>query len=277
MQHANAGRRDLHGRVAVVTGASSGIGRATAIALAAQGARVLVNHRAGGDSQARAAAVVEDIQRAGGTAVTSAADVSRESDVERLFDDAARRYGRLDILVSNAGIEHPSPIADMSLSDWRQVIDTNLTGAFLCAREAVRRFRDNPADAARQGLCLGNIIFMSSVHEVIPWAFQANYAASKGGVSLLMKSLAQELAPEKIRVNAIAPGAIRTAINQPAWGTPQALESLLRLIPYGRIGEPEDVARAAAWLASDDSDYVTGTTLFVDGGMTLYPEFRGAG
>ncbi|MGE8612870.1 MAG: glucose 1-dehydrogenase [Achromobacter veterisilvae] len=268
---------DLQGRVALVTGASSGIGRAIAIALAEAGARVVVNHRAGGDSQARAAVVVEDIQRLGGHAVAAAADISREAEVDHLFEQAARHFGRLDILVNNAGIEHPSPIADMTLDDWRRVIDVNLTGHFLCARAAARAFETQPADPARQGLAQGNILFISSVHEVIPWAFQVNYAASKGGVSLLMKSLAQELAPARIRVNSIAPGAIRTAINRPAWDTPDSLANLLKLIPYGRIGEPEDVARAALWLVGDASDYVTGTTLFVDGGMTLYPEFRGAG
>lgn len=273
MQHTT----ELHGRVAVVTGASSGIGRATAIGLAQAGARVVVNHRAGGDSQARGAAVVESIQRSGGTAVAAAADISRESDVDHLFDQAVQHFGRVDILVNNAGVEHPSPIADMTLADWQRVIDVNLTGHFLCARAAARAFKTQPPDPARQKRSVGNILFISSVHEVIPWAFQVNYAASKGGISLLMKSLAQELAPDRIRVNSIAPGAIRTAINQPAWDTPQALAKLLELIPYGRIGEPEDIAQAAVWLAGDASDYVTGTTLFVDGGMTLYPEFRGAG
>ena len=273
MQHAT----ELRGRVAVVTGASSGIGRATAIGLAAAGARVVVNHRTGGDSQARAAVVVEAIQRNGGTAVAAAGDISREAEVDHLFEQATRHYGRVDILVNNAGIEHPSPVADMTLADWQRVIDVNLTGHFLCARAAARAFQAQSADPSRDGLARGNILFISSVHEVIPWAFQVNYAASKGGLSMLMKSLAQELAPARIRVNSIAPGAIRTAINQPAWNTPESLAKLLQLIPYGRIGEPEDVARAAVWLAGDASDYVTGTTLFVDGGMTLYPEFRGAG
>ncbi|MBO9331491.1 sugar dehydrogenase [Achromobacter pulmonis] len=268
---------DLQDRVALVTGASSGIGRATAIALAQAGARVVVNHRAGGDSQARAAAVVEAVQRLGGQAVAAAADISREAEVEHLFEQAVRHYGRVDILVNNAGIEHPAPVADMTLADWKRVIDVNLTGHFLCARAAARAYESQPADPARKGLSRGNILFISSVHELIPWAFQVNYAASKGGLSMLMKSLAQELAPARIRVNSIAPGAIRTAINRPAWDSPESLARLLKLIPYGRIGEPEDVARAAVWLAGDASDYVTGTTLFVDGGMTLYPEFRGAG
>jgi glucose 1-dehydrogenase len=267
---------DLSGRVAIVTGANSGIGRGVALELARAGAKVVVNHRPNQDSEERGKAVVQDITKAGGQAVAVAADISREDDVEQLFRAASHHFQDIDILVNNAGIEQPAPIQDMTLAQWQKVIDINLTGQFLCARAAARAFLNRtpkpPADAAA-----GKIIFISSVHEVIPWAFQSNYAASKGGVSLLMQSLAQELAPMKIRVNSVAPGAIRTPINAPAWNTPEALASLLKLIPYGRIGEPEDVARAVAWLASDDSDYVTGSTLFVDGGMTLYPEFRGAG
>ncbi|MBV7484560.1 glucose 1-dehydrogenase [Bordetella sp. BOR01] len=267
---------DLSGRVAIVTGANSGIGKGIALELAAAGARVVVNHRPNEDSARRAAQVVDAISGAGGAAVAAAADISREDDVEQLFRAAQDHFQGIDILVNNAGIEQPAAIQDMTLAQWQQVIDVNLTGQFLCARAAARAFLNRqpkpPADAAA-----GKIIFISSVHEVIPWAFQANYAASKGGVSLLMQSLAQELAPMKIRVNSVAPGAIRTPINAPAWNTPESLASLLKLIPYGRIGEPDDVARAVAWLASDDSDYVTGSTLFVDGGMTLYPAFRGAG
>ena len=266
----------LQGRVALVTGASSGIGRAVAIALAAAGARVAVNHRAPGDSAARAAEVVAEIEGAQGTAMAIQADVSQEAEVERMFHAVQHRYGPLDILVNNAGIEQPAPIEAMTLDEWKRVIDVNLTGQFLCARTAARAFlARTPAPPAKGAA--GNIVFISSVHDVIPWAFQVNYAASKGGISMLMKSLAQELAPRRIRVNAISPGAIRTPINKEAWDTDEALEKLLKLIPYGRIGEPEDIGNAAVWLASDASDYVTGTTLYVDGGMTLYPEFRGAG
>ena len=267
---------DLSGKVAIVTGANSGIGKGVALELAAAGARVVVNHRPNEDSARRAAEVVQAIKQAGGAAVAGPADISREDDVERLFGIAQERFQGLDILVNNAGIEQPAPVQDMTLEQWQRVIDVNLTGQFLCSRAAVRSFLKQhpspPADTAA-----GAIVFISSVHEVIPWAFQANYAASKGGVSLLMQSLAQELAPMKIRVNSVAPGAIRTPINAPAWNTPESLAQLLKLIPYGRIGEPVDVARAVAWLASDSADYVTGHTLFVDGGMTLYPGFRGAG
>jgi glucose 1-dehydrogenase len=202
--------------------------------------------------------------------------VSDEREVEAMFAAFRAHFGALDILVANAGIQRDSPVAKMTLDDWRTVIDVNLTGQFLCARAAIRAFRAR-GDSPPRSRALGKIICMSSVHEVIPWACRVNYAASKGGVMLMMKSLAQEVSRERIRVNAIAPGAIRTPINREAWETPKALAKLLKLIPYGRIGEPEDVARAALWLASDDSDYVTGTTLFVDGGMTLYPAFRGEG
>jgi glucose 1-dehydrogenase len=262
--------RPLEGQVALVTGGSSGIGAGVAVALAAAGAAVGVNYASSAEG---AAAVVDEIERAGGTAVALQANVSCEEQVQAVFRGLLDRFGRLDILVANAGIQKDAAFADMTLDQWRTVLDINLTGQFLCAREAVRIFdrqgRDPEGSAAA-----GKIICMSSVHEVIPWAGHVNYAASKGGIMLMMKSLAQEVASRGIRVNGIAPGAIQTDINRAAWETPEALQRLLALIPYGRIGQPEDVARAAVWLASDASDYVTGTTLFVDGGMTLYPGFR---
>ncbi len=258
---------------AIVTGASSGIGLAVAEALANAGAAVVVNYRSHADD---AEQLVGRIQSQGGRALAVEADVSQEEDVVRLFDAAVEAFGRIDLLVSNSGVQKDAAIADMSIEDWNTVIDINLTGQFLCAREAVRRFRAQPADG-RPARSAGTIIAMSSVHEVIPWAGHINYASAKGGVRMLTRSLAQEVASDKIRVNAIAPGAIKTPINKEAWDSQEALDKLLRLIPYGRIGEPEDVARAAVWLASDDADYVTGTTLFVDGGMSLYPEFRDNG
>jgi glucose 1-dehydrogenase len=201
--------------------------------------------------------------------------VSKESDVQTMFSTLIAAFGRLDILVANAGLQRDAAVTEMTLDQWQAVIDVNLTGQFLCAREGIKQFlaqRASPHSKAR-----GKIICMSSVHEVIPWAGHVNYAASKGGIMLLMKSLAQEVAEKKIRVNGIAPGAIKTNINKSVWSDPEQARQLLKLIPYGRIGEPEDIAKAAVWLASDESDYVTGTTLFVDGGMTLYPEFREGG
>jgi glucose 1-dehydrogenase len=265
--------RSLKDQTALVTGASGGIGRAIAMALGAAGAAVGVNYRS---DRAGAESAVNEIAAKGADAVAFHADVSDERDVEAMFAAFLERFGTLDILVANAGIQRDAPIAEMTLADWRAVIDVNLTGQFLCARAAIRAFRARK-HAPPPSRALGKIICISSVHEVIPWAYRANYAASKGGLMLLMKSLAQEVAAERIRVNSIAPGAIRTDINRAAWDTPAALEALLELIPYGRIGEPDDVARAAVWLASDESDYVTGTTLFVDGGMTLYPGFEGEG
>lgn len=263
----------LKGQVALVTGASSGIGAAVAEALAQAGAAVVINYHAhAGPAQALA----QHIADAGGRAVAAGADVGDEAAVERLFAAAVDAFGRLDILVANSGLQRDAAFADMTLAQWNEVLQTNLTGQFLCARAAVRQFR-------RQGVCAGisraagKIIHMSSVHELIPWAGHVNYAASKGGVNLLMRSLAQEVAAERIRVNAIAPGAIATAINRSVMQTPQGRERVLQLIPYGRIGEVEDVARAALWLASDASDYVVGTTLFIDGGMALYPAFRDNG
>lgn len=262
----------LDHRSALVTGASSGIGRAIAEELGRCGVAVGVNYYSGRD---QAEEVVRGIEAAGGRAFAMAGDVSKPEDCHAMIEAVASRFGRLDILVANAGIQRDAPFTELTLADWQRVIDTNLTGAFLCAQEAVRRFRSQPP--APGAKARGNIIFINSVHQVIPWAGHVNYAASKGGMKLLMESLAQEVAHEKIRVNAIAPGAIKTPINRPAWSEETALAALLELIPYGRIGEPEDVGRAAAWLASDQSDYVVGTTLFIDGGMTLYPSFREGG
>jgi glucose 1-dehydrogenase len=263
----------LKGQSALVTGGSSGIGAAIVRSLAMAGAKVAINYHSGHEA---AEAMASEIKASGGEAFAIEADVSDESAVDAMIEATAERFGRLDILVANSGLQKDAPFRDLSLEDWRRVIDVNLTGQFLSCRAAVRRFaaQDERPDLSK---ARGKIICMSSVHEVIPWAGHVNYAASKGGIMLMMKSLAQEVAPDRIRVNSIAPGAIRTPINRDAWETEEALRKLLTLIPYGRIGEPEDVARATVWLASDESDYVTGTTLFVDGGMTLYPGFADNG
>ena len=259
----------LLGQKALVTGANSGIGKATAIALGQAGADVVVNYVSGED---HADAVVGEIRRSGAKAYAHKADVSQEEQVQEMFRRMLEELGTIDVLVNNAGLQRDAPFHEMTFAQWNTVIGVNLTGQFLCAREAVRHFLQRDV-VSRVSCAAGKIIFMSSVHEIIPWAGHANYAASKGGVMLLMKSLAQELAPRRIRVNSIAPGAIRTPINTAAWETKEAYDQLMTLIPYKRIGEPIDIARAAVWLASDDSDYVNGASLFIDGGMTLYPGF----
>ncbi|MCB2055868.1 MAG: glucose 1-dehydrogenase [Geminicoccaceae bacterium] len=264
----------LEGQVAVVTGATSGIGRESALAMGIAGVRVVVNHRPGGEDKAQE--VCAEIEAAGGTAMPGCADVSDEKQVDAMFERAVGKFGAVHILLANAGLQRGARFEEMTLADWRMVIDVNLTGQFLCARAAVRHFLARGMQPEISP-ALGKIIHMSSVHQGIPWAFEVNYAASKGGVMLLMKSLAQEFGDRRIRVNAIAPGAIKTPINTDAWQTDEARAELLKLIPYGRVGETIDIAQTALWLASDLSDYVHGETIFVDGGMMLYPAFRGGG
>jgi len=263
--------KKLQGQVAIITGASSGIGEGCAKAMAAAGATVVVNYPAEA-AKAASTAILDEITAQGGAGIIYQCDVSQESEVIRMFADVAARYGTLDILVNNAGLQRDSAFQDMTLEQWNTVISVNLTGQFLCAREAIRLFLKQGIIPGRSRAA-GKIICMSSVHEMIPWGGHANYAASKGGIMMLMKSIAQEFAPAKIRVNAIGPGAIKTPINHSAWETPAAEKKLLELIPYNRVGVVEDIGSVAVWLASDDSDYITGQTIFVDGGMTLFPGF----
>lgn len=263
----------LKGQKALVTGANSGIGKATAIALGQAGADVVINYVSNPEA---ADEVVKGIQSYGVRSYAHQADVSQEDQVEGMFDKIKKEFGTIDILVSNAGLQRDAPLDEMTLKQWNTVIGVNLTGQFLCIRAAVREFKRR--GIVKEVSCAaGKIICMSSVHEVIPWAGHANYAASKGGVMLLMKSVAQEMGSHRIRVNSIGPGAIRTPINTEAWSTPDAYDRLMTLVPYKRIGEPEDIGRAVAWLASDQADYITGVTLFIDGGMTLYPGFATGG
>jgi glucose 1-dehydrogenase len=260
---------DLTGQAAIVTGASSGLGRASAIAFAKAGAKVAVNYNSSAD---KAHEVVAEIEQAGGEAFACEADTSDEAAVLNLFDETVERFGGVDIVFANAGMQKDAAYADLTLEDWKRVIDVNLTGQFLVSREAVRRFRKQGDRGFSRAI--GKILFMSSVHEVIPWAGHANYAASKGGSGMLMRTLAQEIAGDRIRVNGIAPGAIATEINEDATADQ---DKLLELIPYGRIGDPEDVARAALFLVSEAADYIVGSTLTIDGGMSLYPGFRDNG
>ncbi len=259
-------------QVAIVTGASSGIGKAVAIELGRAGAAVVVNYHSNPSS---AEEVAQDIDAAGGRAIPFGADVRSEEAVRAMFRAAVERFGTVDILVNNSGIQIDEPFHTTSVEQWDAVVDTHLKGHFLCTREAVREF-------LRRGMrpvskALGKVICMSSVHDVIPWSMRVSYASAKGGIIMFMKSVAQEYAERRIRVNAISPGAIRTPLNRPAWETPEAERELMKLIPVKRIGEPEEVGKAAVWLASDDSDYVTGTTIYIDGGMTLYPGFESGG
>jgi glucose 1-dehydrogenase len=265
--------KTLLGQPALITGASSGIGKATALGLAQAGADIVVNYI--GDP-APAEEVAHQIEGFGSRAIVIEADVSKEDQVQAMFAKAIGHFGTLHVVVSNAGLQRDAPFDKMTLEQWETVIGINLTGQFLTAREAVREFKKRGV-IKEVSVAAGKIVCMSSVHQQIPWAGHVNYATSKGGIMMMMKSIAQEVAPYRIRVNAVAPGAIRTPINTSAWSTPEAYADLMTLVPYKRIGEPDDIARAVAWLASDAADYITGATLFVDGGMTLYPGFATGG
>ncbi len=263
----------LSGQPALVTGASSGIGKAVALGLARSGADVVVNYI--GDSAA-AEEIAHEIEALGRRALAISADVSKEDEVEGMFAQAIQHFGTLHIAVSNAGLQADAPFDEMTLEQWNKVISVNLTGQFLAARAAIREFKRR-GPIPEVSLATGKLLCTSSVHQEIPWAGHVNYATSKGGINMMMRSIAQEVAPLRIRANSVAPGAIRTPINRDAWDTPEAYKKLMQLVPYSRIGEPDDIAHAAAWLVSDAADYVTGATLYVDGGMTLYPGFATGG
>jgi glucose 1-dehydrogenase len=265
--------KNLAGQSALVTGANSGIGEAVAIALGDAGANVVINYVSKPDV---AEEVAERIRQNGSKAIAIQADVSREDQVQAMFQQMIQEFGTIDILVNNAGLQRDAPFEDMTLDQWNMVINVNLTGQFLCAREAIREFLRRGIVADRSVAC-GKIICMSSVHELIPWGGHVNYASSKGAIKMFMQSLAQEFGPRKIRVNSICPGAIRTPINTAAWSTPEAYSALMKLIPYDRIGETSDIGKLAVFLASDDSDYITGASIFIDGGMTVFEGFAEGG
>ena len=265
--------RKLEGQTAIVTGANSGIGKSIALAMGQAGANIVINYVS---DKGVLDEMISEIERCKGKAIGFRCDVSKEDEVIAMFEKARQEYGTIDILINNAGLQRDAAFTEMTLAQWNKVIDVNLTGQFLCAREAIREFKRSGVN--KEVSCAsGKIICMSSVHEVIPWAGHVNYAASKGGVMMMMQSIAQECAPYRIRINSICPGAIKTPINTDAWESPEAEKELLKLIPYRRVGDTEDIARVAVWLASDDSDYINGTSIFVDGGMTLYPGFATGG
>ncbi|MBT9332382.1 SDR family oxidoreductase [Paracidobacterium acidisoli] len=266
--------RVLTGQKALVTGGSKGLGKDIAIGLAKAGADVLVNYNS---DEEGARLTVAEIHALGAKAIAFRADVSKEDEVLAMFSAMMETFGRLDICIPNSALQLNAHVDEMTLAQWERVIGVNLTGVFLCCREAVRIFKRQGIDRSISYAC-GKLLLVSSVHDIIPWAGHSNYAAAKGGLMLFMKSLAQEVAHLRIRVNAISPGAIRTPMNVEKLTSPEVFESaLLKLIPSKRIGEPEDVSRAVVWLVSDESDYVHGTTLYIDGGMTLYPGFIDAG
>lgn len=265
----------LKNQVAIITGSSSGIGAGAAKSLAESGAEVVINYPFAG-SLDQAKSVLKEITDNGGKGIVYQCDVSKEEEVIKMFQDVVAQLGTVDILINNAGIQRDAKFTEMTLDQWNAVIGTNLTGQFLCAREAIKEFRRRGIDPSRSVAC-GKIIHISSVHEIIPWAGHANYASSKGAIRMLMQTLAQEYGAEKIRVNSICPGAIQTPINKNVWETAEALNALLELIPYNRIGQPEDIGNLAVFLASDVSDYITGTSIFIDGGMTTFESFSTGG
>jgi glucose 1-dehydrogenase len=257
----------LKGQKALVTGGNKGIGKAIALAIAKEGADVFINFHS---DEEGAAQTVQEIQALGRQAFAGQADVGKEDEVQRLFGEAIQQLGGLDILVNNAGINGKSPIMEMELEEWRNVIDTNLTSQFLCSREAVRQFLKEEHKESKSR-ARGKIVCISSVHDTIPdWV---NYAASKGGVKMFIRSLGLELAPKGIRVVGISPGAIQTDINKSEWSKPGGMEEMNEQIPNNRIGQPEEIGFLAAWLLSDEADYITATTIYIDGGMTAYPGF----
>jgi glucose 1-dehydrogenase len=253
------------GKVAVITGSSKGIGRAIALAFAKSNtySGIVVNARKREEAE-RVAKEVQDIGNSNSIAVI--ADVSQEADCIRLIDEIVKYYGRIDVLVNNAGIQQEVPFEDTSIEVWQKIIAVDLTGPFVCSREAVKHMlNQNP-----KGGCIINI---SSVHQIIPKPHYLPYATSKAGIEMMTKTLALELAHDNIRVNAVAPGAIETDMNEELKEDRAELNKVLRRIPLRRIGTSEEVANMVEFLASDKASYVTGSTFFVDGGMTLYPSF----
>jgi glucose 1-dehydrogenase len=259
----------LENQVAIVTGGATGIGVAVVQELSARGAAVAINHLPGQD----VGALIAEIEKTGGKVIATPGDVADPDAVAAMIEQTVKKFGRLDIMIANAGLQGDATSLEMDLERWNKVIKVDLTGQFLCAQAAARQFlKQKDIFRAR-----GKIACMLSVHCRVPWMGHVNYAAAKAGAEMMMETLAQEWGRQRIRVVGVAPGAIKTAINQSVWGDPAAYRELLKLIPYQRIGDAEDVAKTVAWLVSDDADYITGSTIYVDGGMMLYPGFMGNG
>ncbi|KIL52892.1 glucose-1-dehydrogenase [Jeotgalibacillus campisalis] len=253
---------ELKGKTAIVTGASSGLGKAIALRFGEEKMNVIVNYL---NKKEEAQQVAGDIEKAGGKAIAVQGDVSVEEDIDRLIQSAHEHFGSLHVMMNNAGIQNEVPSHEMTLEEWNKVISVNLTGTFLGSTKAIAYMLEHRIQ--------GSVINMSSVHEIVPWPHFVHYAASKGGMNMLSQTLALEYAGQGIRVNNIAPGAINTPINKEKFDNEEQRDEVLSMIPMKKIGEPEQVASVAAFLASDQASYVTGTTLFVDGGMKLYPSF----
>lgn len=257
---------NLKGKVAVITGSSSGLGRSIAQFLSQAGASVVINYRKEKD---KADEVTQEIIQGGGKAICVQADVSKKEDVKHLFEMADQELGPVDILVNNAGIDGKRQMCgDDDPDEWERVISINLLGPYYCAREAVKRMIPKKS---------GVIINITSDHEFVPWSGYSAYSSSKAGLSMFTKTLAQEVAENNIRVISVAPGAIKTPINRDVWGNPDSLADLLKKVAMPRLGEVSDIGSVVAFLCSDLASYVTGITVPVDGGMLLYPDFKHGG
>ncbi|KAA1039673.1 glucose 1-dehydrogenase [Macrococcus equipercicus] len=256
--------QDLKEKVVVITGASNGIGKAMAEEFGKEGCKVVVNYHS---SPGRAEEVAATIKENGGDAVIVQGDVGKEEDVLKICQQAYATFGGIDIMINNAGIEHPTPSLEMSADEFNKVMETNLTGAFIGSREACRHF----VETGKKGV----IINISSVHDVIAWPNYVNYAASKGGLKLMMETMCMEFAPQGIRINNISPGAIMTEHTTEKFSDPETRAETEKMIPMGIIGKPQQIATVATFLASENASYITGATLYVDGGMTKYPSFMG--
>lgn len=255
---------DLEGKVVIITGAATGLGKAMALRFGKEKAKIVINYR---NPDRNVNDMIKEIEQSGGQAIAVQGDVTVEEDMKNLIREATEQFGTLDVMINNAGVENEVPSHELTLNDWNHVINTNLTGAFLGCREAISYMLKHNIQ--------GSILNMSSVHEIIPWPHFVHYAASKGGMKLMTETLALEYAPKRIRVNNIGPGAINTPINAEKFEDPILRQGVIDMIPMGYIGEPEEIAAVAAWLASSEASYVTGITLYADGGMTKYPSFQG--